>query len=125
MTDLEFETGNPSGAVITAAMWADGEWFTAAEPWEDVYDHSWACHEHLLPPEIALENWWRGMELPGSGDRAVWSLFERRLASTEPVIVVEPWEWKSFVEAAGKEPETTKLAAAQELLASLGIALRQ
>jgi hypothetical protein len=78
----------------------------------------------LLPPEVALREWWSGMDLPGSGERAAWSLYERRLASTNPVVAVEPWEWQSFVEAAGKEPEPARLAA-QELLTSVGIALKQ
>src|SRR5262249_25401844 len=125
MIDLDFQTGNPSRAAITAAMWADGERFTAAEPWADVYDHSlWACHTHLLPPEVALREWWRGTGLPGSGDRATWSLYERRLASTDAVIAVEPWEWQAFVEAAGQVPDPAKLAAAEYLLASVGIALQ-
>jgi hypothetical protein len=125
MIDRDFRSGNPRGAAITAAMWADGDRFTAAESWADVYDHSlWACYTHLLPPEVALREWWRGMELPGSGERAAWSLYERRLASTDAVIAVEPREWQSFVEAAGQDPEPAKLAAAQELLASVGIALQ-
>jgi hypothetical protein len=125
MIDLDFQTGNPSKAAITAAMWADGERFTAAEPWADVYDHSlWSCCKHLLPPEVALREWWSGMSLPGSGERAAWSLYERRLASTDVVIAVEPWEWQAFVEAAGQVPDPAKLAAAEYLLASVGIALR-
>jgi hypothetical protein len=125
MIDLNWQTGNPSKAAITAAMWAEGDRFTAAEPWADVYYHSLrACHTHLLPPEVALREWWRGMDLPGSGERAAWSLYERRLASTDVVIAVEPWEWHSFMEAAEQEPEPAKLAAAQELLASVGIALQ-
>jgi hypothetical protein len=124
MIDLNWQTGNPSKAAITAAMWADGERFTAAEPWAEVFNHSlWACDTHLLPPEVALKEWWDGMDLPGSGKRAAWSLFMRRLASTEAVIPVEPWEWQSFVEAAGRKPEQEKLAAAKLLLASVGIAL--
>ncbi len=125
MLDMDFQTGNPSKAAITAAMWADGERFTAAEPWPDVCDHSlWACHTHLLPPEVALREWWQGMGLPGRGDRAAWSLYERRLASTDAVIAVEPWERQAFAEAAGKEPDPEKLAAAEYLLVSVGIALR-
>jgi hypothetical protein len=125
MIDLDFRTGNPGGAAITAAMWADGDRFTAAEPWAEVYNHSlWACCEHLLPPEVALRERWSGMDLPGSGERAAWSLYERRLASTEPAIAAEPWEWQSFVEAAGQVPEPARLAAAQELLASVGVALQ-
>ena len=124
MIDRDFRTGNPDGAAITAAMWADGGRFTAAESWAAVYDHSlWACYTHLLPPDVALREWWNGMDLPGSGERATWSLYERRLGSTEAMIPVEPCEWQAFVEAAGREPEPARLAAAQGLLASVGIAL--
>jgi hypothetical protein len=123
MPDFDFRLGGPN-AVITSAMWADGDRFTAVEPWADVFHHSlWACYKQLLPPEIALQEWWQGMELPGDGFRAVHSLYERRIASAEAVIVVEPWEWQKFVEAAGKTPDADKLAAARELLSGVGIAL--
>jgi hypothetical protein len=122
MHDLDFRCRNPSGAVITAAMWADGERFTAVEPWKDVYDHSgWVLHTHLLPPEEALREWWRGMAFSDSLKRAAWSLFERRLAATAPVIPVEPWEWRAFVEAADGDPE--KAAAVEGLLVPVGITL--
>jgi hypothetical protein len=124
MIDADFQLRNPSKAVITAAMWADGERFTSAEPWSDVYDHSlWACCTHLLPPEVSLQEWWQGMGLPGLGDKAAWSLYERRLASTDPVIAVEPWEKQAYVDAAGQATEPAKLAAAAELLRSVGIEL--
>jgi hypothetical protein len=124
MHDLDVRMGNPDGAAITAAMWADGERFTAAEPWADVFDNSgWACVTHLLPPEVALRKWWSGMWLPGSGERAAWSLYERRLASTDAVIAVEPWEWQAFVEAAEQVPDPARLANAACLLAGVGIAL--
>lgn len=125
MIDLDWRNGNPSGAVITAAMWADGNVFTAAEPWTDVFDNSlWACYEHLLPPEVALRNWWRGMDLPGSGEQVAWSVYQRRLASTDAVLAVEPWEWQAFVEAAEQEPEPADLAAAHHLLIAVGISLQ-
>lgn len=72
MHDFDFEFGNAAGAVITAAMWADGERFTAAEPWAEVYDHSlWVLHTHLLPPEEALQEWWQGMGFADSLRSAV------------------------------------------------------
>lgn len=66
MHDLDFGFGNTTKAVITAAMWADGERFTAVEPWDQVYHHScWACRPHLLPPEEALHMVVAGHRLPG------------------------------------------------------------
>jgi hypothetical protein len=122
MHDFDFRCPSPAGAVITAAMWAAGERFTAVEPWQEVYDHSlWVLHPYLLPPEEALREWWQGMGFPDSLKRAAWSLYERRLAATAPVIPVEPWEWRAFVEAAGGDPE--KAAAAEGLLAPVGITL--
>src|SRR5262249_10463018 len=65
MIDFDYGCRNPAGAVITAGMWADGERFTAAEPWLEVYNNSgWALQTHLLPPEEALREWWEGMEFP-------------------------------------------------------------
>jgi hypothetical protein len=123
MLDLDFKAGGPN-AVVTAAMWADGERFTAVEPWEDVFHHSlWACYRQLLPPEIALAEWWEGMELPGNRIVAARSLYERRIASTETVIPVEPWERQAFLEAAGNTPDADRLDAARGLLADIGIAL--
>jgi hypothetical protein len=122
MHDLDFQCPNPAGAVITAAMWADGERFTAVEPWQHVYDHSlWVLHTHLLPPEEALEIWWLGMGFPDSLKRAAWSLYERRLAATASIIPVEPWEWQAFLEVAGGDQ--VKAAAAEQLLAGVGISL--
>jgi hypothetical protein len=123
MLDLDFRVGGPN-AVVTAAMWADGDRFTAAEPWAEVFHHSvWVCYRHLLPPEIALAEWWEGMALPGNGIVAARSLYERRIASTEPIIAVEPGEWQGYLEATGNAPDPRKVAAARELLAGVGIVL--
>jgi hypothetical protein len=101
-------------------MWANGERFTAVEPWVGVYDNSgWVLQEHLLPPEEALREWWQGMGFPDSLKWAAWSLYERRLASTAPVIPAELREWQAFVEAAAGDP--VKAAAAEGLLAPVGI----
>ena len=122
MHGLDFRRRNPAGAVITAAMWADGERFTAGEPWAGVYDHSgWALRTHLLPPDVALREWWEGMGLPDALRRAAWSLYERRLAAAAPLIPAEPREWQAFVEAANGDP--TKAVAAEYLLAPVGITL--
>lgn len=122
MYDFDFEIGNSAGAVITAAMWAHGERFMAAEPWGEVYDHSLGVlRTYLLPPQEALQVWWLGMGFAESLKGAAWSLFERRVASPAPVIVVEPREWDAFVELAGGDPD--KAALAEELLAPVGITL--
>ncbi len=123
MLDLDFQAGGPN-AVVTAAMWADGERFTAIEPWPDVFNHSlWECAYQLMPPEIALTHWWEGMGLPGNGIVSAHSLYERRIASTEAIITVEPRELQGFLEAAGNAPNPYRFAAARELLAGVGIAL--
>ncbi|MCB0325885.1 MAG: hypothetical protein KDD69_20040 [Bdellovibrionales bacterium] len=123
MFDLEFQLGG-SQAVVTSAMWADEERFTAVESWKNVFYHSlWACHLQLLPMEIALAEWWEGMELPESGVAAAQSLYERRVNSTDPVIVVEPWEWEQYLQASGDSPEDHKISAARELLSGVGIVL--
>jgi hypothetical protein len=58
MLDFDFRCRNPAKAVITAAMWANGERFTAVEPWMGVYDNSGrVLQTHLLPPEEALREW--------------------------------------------------------------------
>jgi hypothetical protein len=122
MHDFDFGIGNQAGAAITAAMWADGERFTAVEPWAEVYDHSlWVLHTFLLPPAEALQDWWQGMGFAESLKWAAWSLFERRVASAAPVIPVEPREWDVFVELAGSDPD--KAALAEDLLAPVGITL--
>lgn len=122
MHDLNFRCRNPAGAVITAAMWADGEQFTAVEPWEAVYHHScWACRTHLLPPEEALQWWWPGMNVPEGLSAAAWSLFVRRVASTAPTIQTEPGEWQAFLEPAGGDPD--KAWRAEGMLADVGITL--
>ncbi|QDU96243.1 hypothetical protein [Lignipirellula cremea] len=123
MLDLEFRLGG-SNAVVTSAMWADTEAFTAVESWPEVFYHScWACHQQLLPPEVALAEWWEGMELPESGIGAARSLYERRLASMDPEIFVEPREWQRYLEVIESTPDPRKIAAARELLAGVGIVL--
>jgi hypothetical protein len=123
MHDIDYRCSNPAGAIITAAMWAHGTRFTAAEPWRDAYHHSlWVLQPFLLPPEEALREWWEGMGFPDSLRPAAWSLYQRRLASTAPVIPVEPHEWQALVELAGGDP--VKAANAEGLLAGVGITLQ-
>lgn len=122
MLDFDFRPRNPTGAVITAAMWADGNMYTAVEPWEDVYDNSgWALQTHLLPPEAALLKWWEGMGFPDALMWAAWSLYQRRLASSDRVVSAELREWQAFVEAAGGDKR--RAASAEVLLAPLGITI--
>jgi hypothetical protein len=61
------------------------------------------------------------MGFPDSLKWAAWSLYERRLASTAPVIPAESRERQAFVEAAGGDPG--KAAAAEGLLAPVGITI--
>jgi len=125
MIDLDWNLGGPN-AVVTSAMWADGAQFTAIEPWDDVFDHSgWACWVQLLPPEIALKELWDGMDLPGDGASAIKTLYERRIASPEPMIVMEPWEWETYREAAGGQFDSKRLAETTSLLTQLGISRPQ
>ncbi|WP_232069613.1 hypothetical protein [Gemmata massiliana] len=109
------------GAVVTAAMWADGERFTANEPWADVYDHSlWVLRTYVLPPEDALCEWWAGMGFSDAIRWAPWSLFERQVASTAPTIPIEPREWDALVEVAGGPARASR---AEFMLADVGISL--
>lgn len=122
MHDLDFKFGNPADSVITAAMWADGDRFTAVEPWQDVYDHSlWVLRNYLLPPDDGLREWWVGM---GISESLMWvakSLFERRMASTEPMIQTERREWDALVEIAGGDED--KASRAEGPLADVGISI--
>ncbi|WP_238537662.1 hypothetical protein [Zavarzinella formosa] len=123
MHDFNFRCRNPTGAVITAAMWADGERFTAVEQWEDVYHHScWACRTHLLPPEEALRWWLQGIGFPETVMPAAWSLYQRRVTSTSPVVMAEPSEWRALLEIAGGDPNRTA-GYAEGMLADVGIVL--
>jgi hypothetical protein len=61
------------------------------------------------------------MAFPDAVRRAAWSLYERRVVATAPVIPAEPWEWEAFVDAADGDP--TKVIAAEQLLAPVGITL--
>lgn len=129
MINLEREMGGPTAA-ITAAMWADGERFTAAEPWEGVFRNcAWACYKQLLPFDVALVEWQDNCDLTDEDLTILCSLYRRRLAATEAVIPVEPWERKAFLrcrEAAGPGPprDDPGLSAARDALAGVGIALR-
>jgi hypothetical protein len=128
MINLDWGMGGPNAA-ITAAMWADGERFTANEPWEVVFHHSLcACHHQLLPLEVALVEWKDYFDLDAEGVAVLRSLYQRRLAATEAVISVEPWERAFFTQACeASTPAALRddpgLSAARDALASVGVAL--
>lgn len=122
MKNMGLEIGNSTDAGITAAMWSDGKRFTAAESWADVYQHSlWECYQHLLPPSESLRQWWKEMELPASARRAAWSIYQRRLRSTERWITIEKWEWQEYIRVAGQIPKPSNLLCATNLLADVGV----
>ena len=128
MINLEWVMGGPN-AVVTAAMWADGEQFTANEPWEAVFYNSlWACHRQLLPLDVALLEWQNQCSLEDEDVAVLRFLYQRRLGSTEAMIPVEPWERTTIMRscevsapAAGRDDPG--LLAARDVLASIGIAL--
>jgi len=106
--------------VVTAAMWADGEQFTANEPWESVFRNAlWACYRQLLPVEVALIEWQMNCDLDDEAVAVVRALYLRRVASTEPAIPVEPSEMSAF----RRRGTEAGLEAAQAALADIGITL--
>lgn len=128
MINFDYGLGGPD-APITAAMWADGEQFTANEPWEAVFYNSlWACRKQLCPFSVALIEWQDEFDLNDEGVAVLRSLYQRRLASAEATIPVEPWECETIMR--GRQvstPATLRddpgLLAARDALASVGIAL--
>ena len=64
---------------------------------------AWGCYTLTsYRQRKAMREWWQGMGFLDSLKWAAWSLYERRLAATAPVIPVEPQEWQAFVEVAGR-----------------------
>jgi hypothetical protein len=128
MINLDYKLGGPE-AVITAAMWADGDRFTANEPWEVVFEHgAWACRRQLLPFEVAAVEWQSNFALEDADAAVLRSLYLRRLASTETMIPVEPGEkvtifrnCEGTARAAGQVDPG--ISAARVALASVGIVL--
>lgn len=123
MPDLNWEVGTTNG-VITAAMWAVGDQFTAAEDWPEVFRESaHACYEQLLPYEVALVEW----EDDGLFDEqmaVVQSLYTRKLSSPDAPIVAEEWEREAILGFAGtSSPQDTGIVAATRMLAEVGIIL--
>jgi hypothetical protein len=121
MINLNWGLGGPDAA-ITAAMWADGERFTANEPWEVVFHNSlWACHRQLLPVDVAVLEWQGQFDLDDEGVGVLRSLYQRRLASTQPMIPVEPWERETIMRGCARDDLGP--SAARDALASIGIVL--
>jgi len=119
MMNLEWVMGSPNG-VVTAAMWAEGDRFTANEPWSAVFHNSlWACHRQLLPLNVALIEWRHEFDLNDEDVSVLQSLYLRRISSTDAMIPVEPWEREAFT----RSRDTTGLLAARNALACIGIAL--
>jgi hypothetical protein len=119
MNNLEWVMGGPN-AVVTAVMWADGEKFTANEPWKSVFYNSlWACHRQLLPLNVALIEWRDQFSLHDEYVAVLRSLYQRRIASTEAIIPVKTREREVFI----RHRDTSGLLAAQAALANVGIDL--
>jgi hypothetical protein len=128
MSNLDWGMGGPNAA-ITAAMWADGERFTANEPWEVVFRNSlWACYRQLLPLDVALIEWQNDCDLNDEEVAVLRSLYQRRLASTGALIPVEPREWAAMmrdreVSTPAARRDDLGISAARGALASVGILL--
>jgi hypothetical protein len=127
MNTLHWEKGGP--AVITSAMWADGKRFTANEPWKAVFYNSlWACHRQLVPFDVALLEWLDYCSLDDRHIPVLCSLYQRRIATTEESIPVDPWERKALLRSvkkanAKRRKDDPGLLAARDVLTSVGIAL--
>jgi hypothetical protein len=119
MTNLEWGAGGPN-AVITSAMWTDGERFTANEPWEFVFSNSlYACYMELLPLDVALLELQDGIELRDDDVVVLRSLYSRRIASSKPKIPVLPEEMETFT----RTRDSIGISAARAALAAIGIEL--
>jgi hypothetical protein len=122
MVDLDMTRMGGPNAVITSAMWADGERFTADEPWEVVFRESGrACHRQLLSLDAALLEWQQNFELDDEEVRVLRSLYETRVSSTEPMAAARSADQQAVLrlcESAGSD-----IAPVREVLRRLGIAL--
>jgi hypothetical protein len=122
MVNLEMTGRGGPNAVITSAMWADGERFTAGEPWDAVFRESgWACYRQLLPLEAALVEWQRNWELDDEQVELLRSLYETRLSSAESVVAARSADQEAvsrLCESAGSD-----VAPVREIFKRSGIAL--
>jgi hypothetical protein len=119
MINFDWVMGGPN-AVVTAAMWSDGQRFTANEPWRAVFWNSlWACHKQLSPLNVALIEWRYEFDLHDQDVAVLRSLYLRRICSNAALVCVEPWERDSFV----RPGNIGGLECAQGALAAVGIEL--
>jgi hypothetical protein len=119
MTNLEWGAGGPTAAV-TSAMWADGEQFTANEPWEAVFFNSlYICHRQLLPLNVALVEWKNQYSLTDEEVPVLRSLYLRRVASTKATIPTTRREYAVFT----RSGDVAGIEAARTALANVGIRL--
>lgn len=124
MVNFDFVVGGPN-AVITAAMWADGEQFTAAEPWADVFQNClWDCDKQLLPLEVALVRWQNYFGLGNPQMALARSIYERKLASPDATMTLDPYEVEKLrAFAVAHSPRNPELQVSREAFAAIGIVL--
>jgi hypothetical protein len=79
---------------ITAAFWNEGEYLTAAEPWEDVYRNGGELLriQLLEDPEKAIAEWKVNCQLTSTQTNLARSLFYRKMSQPDQIIVLTPDE---------------------------------
>lgn len=89
---LQYNRQNYRGrfvALVTAAFWSDGEYLTAAFPWEDVLRHG--AHivrvELLGDTDAAWSEWQDRYQCSPEELAFARSVFERKLLSSQPVML--------------------------------------
>ncbi len=114
--DLDMTKFTP---VISAAFWSEGEVLTADEQWPTVYFHGanilW---QEFSEPDAVLAYWEQEFGVPRERLALARRLYERRLATDEPVLVLTAEEYAELL-ASG----APKLAPLQTQFAAIGIAL--
>lgn len=105
--------------VITAAFWSEGETLMAVEPWSAVYFHgAHILWQALSDPDPVLDYFADQELVPRERLALARRLYERRLATTEPVLVLTAEEYAELL-----APGAPQLAPLQIQLAAVGIAL--
>ncbi|SRR5579883_2018781 len=93
--------------LVTAAFWDGGESLAAAEPWEQVWEHG----AHLLRRQLledldeALIEWQHGTGLGPDRIAFARSVFQRKMACPDAVLVLEPEDVAYLMAIAGEGPE--------------------
>jgi hypothetical protein len=91
--------------LVTAAFWDDGEYLTAAEPWEQVWEHG----AHVIRRELiedleeALAEWQVNLQLSPEQVAFARSLFQRKMARPNTVIELEPADVQFLIRTAAGE----------------------